>query len=219
MQNDTLDPRPITEILHRLDALAPGEALELDFPDAPEEALRALQSQRPGGFDWSVLEREGGRHRVEVRRRDPSEPRSVTGYLTWDHRRLDGIFEDVKRRVADGTFDAAQARFRTFADGLDHHIDMEERILFPAFEEATGMTAGPTQVMRVEHARIRVRLGEIATALAGRDRGAFSESAEALVALLGAHNAKEEGILYPMSDRVAGDERGREEMVERMQSV
>ena len=38
-----------------------------------------------------------------------------------------------------------------FQDALLHHFAMEEEVMFPAFEARTGMTQGPTAVMRSEH--------------------------------------------------------------------
>ena len=35
------------------------------------------------------------------------------------------------------------------------HFEMEEAVLFPAFEEATGMTQGPTMVMHAEHVQMK----------------------------------------------------------------
>ena len=38
------------------------------------------------------------------------------------------------------------------------HFCAEEQVLFPAFEEQTGMLTGPTQVMRSEHMQLRLSL-------------------------------------------------------------
>ncbi len=42
--------------------------------------------------------------------------------------------------------------FAAFTSDLFHHFDMEEKVMFPTFEEKTGMTGGPTQMMRMEQA-------------------------------------------------------------------
>jgi hemerythrin-like domain-containing protein len=53
-----------------------------------------------------------------------------------------------------------------------HHFGVEESVLFPRFEQSTGMYRGPTQVMRGEHVQMRQLLAaaEAALADAGRRR-------------------------------------------------
>ena len=57
-----------------------------------------------------------------------------------------------------------------FTCGLSRHINVEEGVLFPTFEQMTGMTTGPTTVMRSEHVEIR-RLMERADLLGYSQRG------------------------------------------------
>jgi hemerythrin-like domain-containing protein len=146
-------------------------------------------------------------------------PRTVSEFLGGDHRRLDAIFRKTGELAAAGSFAEAEAVFSGFASGLSRHIAMEETVLFPAFEAKTGMTEGPTAVMRREHTEIRRLLSTIAAALAASDGSAFDMERVRLLEVLEAHNQKEEGILYPMSDRIAGGDREREDLIRRMQAV
>ena len=50
----------------------------------------------------------------------------------------------AKRLVADGRWDEAVLRCGEFADAIRRHFAREENLLFPAFEDATGMSGGPT---------------------------------------------------------------------------
>lgn len=146
-------------------------------------------------------------------------PRSVTEYLEGDHRRLDAMIPEVRRLMAAGSFQEAGARFADFMSGLGRHIDLEEQILFPAFEQLTGMTAGgPTFVMRNEHVEIRRFMDAVAAALRAADAAGAGESIEGLTETLGAHNMKEERVLYPMIDRAAGNDRARDDLVKRLQA-
>ncbi|MDP3033441.1 MAG: hemerythrin domain-containing protein, partial [Rhodocyclaceae bacterium] len=77
----------------------------------------------------------------------------------------------------------------------------EEAVLFPAFEAATGMAGGPTQMMRSEHARMRELLGQMRSAQTAQEGDAFAGAAETLLVFMQQHNLKEENILYPMCDR------------------
>ena len=60
-------------------------------------------------------------------------------------------FKKLKDRIMRG-----KECFEKFKFGLHRHIAWEEEILFPLFEEKTGMTdGGPTFVMREEHRQIK----------------------------------------------------------------
>jgi hypothetical protein len=73
--------------------------------------------------------------------------------------------------------------------------------------------------MRHEHQEIRRLLGTVREALASGEAGAARREIGALMDLLGEHNLKEEQVLYPASDAVAGSEPKREELVRAMQAL
>ena len=85
-------------------------------------------------------------------------------------------------------------------------MTLDEADLFPAFEEATGMRFGPTQVMRMEHQQMRQLLVELREVVQDRDPDAILGVTETLLMLMQQHNAKEEGMLYPMAETALGDE-------------
>ena len=82
------------------------------------------------------------------------------------------------------------------------HFEAEEGVLFPAFEAATGMGHGPTEMMRHEHEQMRTLLAQLESACDAHDGDGYSGIAETLLMLMQQHNMKEENILYPMCDRV-----------------
>jgi hemerythrin-like domain-containing protein len=139
-----------------------------------------------------------------------TESDSVTEHLQADHRRLDGILAEAQQLAGAGDYPRAAARFAEFSSGLDRHIDLEEQILFPTFESATGMRGGPTQVMRAEHVQIRDSMRTATDALAREEDEVLGEAVHELTETLSAHNMKEEHMLYPMTDRVIGDEQRRQ---------
>ena len=126
---------------------------------------------------------------------------TVNAYLSWDHDRLDALLQSAANRVDHGEWAQARLAYGEFDRGLARHIRLEEEILFPLFEARTG-TAGPTTVMREEHRLIRGVLAVIGAAVARADAPAFRSGVAALADLLPAHNAKEEQVLYPTTDRV-----------------
>jgi hemerythrin-like domain-containing protein len=133
---------------------------------------------------------------------DEETPSTVTSYLTADHRRLDKTLDEAVRLAQASDRAAAPEQFRLFQLGLDRHIEIEERLFFPAFEQRSGMTTGPTMVMRSEHAEIRQGVERIGAHLSAGDLAAALATMTQLAALLGRHDAKEERVLYPMSDRL-----------------
>lgn len=116
------------------------------------------------------------------------------------HKYCDTLFADAEDALRNGHWQAGQQSLATFAADLERHLTAEEEILFPAFEQATGMMGGPTRVMRFEHGQMRELLAQMTTAAQARDADEFAGVAETLLILMQQHNAKEENMLYPMCD-------------------
>jgi len=131
---------------------------------------------------------------------------SAMEYLQTDHRRLDGLMDRCRSLAREGDMKGASPVFEEFREGLVRHIKIEEGLLFPEFEKATGLAkeGGPTGVMRHEHEEILRLLGLIRELFGSADPSSteFESLRSALVALLHEHNMKEERILYPMTDRM-----------------
>jgi hypothetical protein len=101
---------------------------------------------------------------------------SIRTYFAEDHDRLDGLFASFRERKR---FNYAEARlfFREFKFGLQRHIVWEEQILFPLFEQKTGMVHnGPTEVMRQEHRLIGPAWRHCTTRFGARTRRAMRKS-------------------------------------------
>lgn len=132
---------------------------------------------------------------------------TFSDFLSADHGACDDLFARVEKAVADGDWSTAATGHTAFINAMERHLGMEEQVLFPAFEEATGSPMGPTQVMRHEHTQMRQLFSDMGQALGGRDADEYLGAAETLLILMQQHNAKEEQILYPMSDQVLGGQR------------
>jgi hemerythrin superfamily protein len=114
------------------------------------------------------------------------------------HRHCDALFAAAEALVERGDWDAARPAFEHFNAQMQAHFDAEESVLFPAFESATGMIQGPTQMMRYEHQQMRSLLAQLEFACDGKDADGYAGAAETLLMLMQQHNMKEENILYPM---------------------
>ena len=82
-----------------------------------------------------------------------------TQVLPEHHRHCDDLFVAAEAAVQRGDWMAAASAFMRFQTQMAAHFDAEEGLLFPAFEEATGSSAGPTEMMRYEHEQMRDSAG------------------------------------------------------------
>lgn len=126
---------------------------------------------------------------------------SLTAPLQRHHQQCDALFARAEHAAEQGDWNACATAFEDFAAQMERHFGTEEEILFPAFETATGVHSGPTQMMRMEHGQMRGLIGQMRAALAARDKEGFGGGAETLLILMQQHNIKEENILYPLCDR------------------
>lgn len=217
---------PITPSMEELalvsfDEIAPGEHLTVLADVALGPLLDRLQSARPGLFEWTPLPEDGGVFGVQIFRRaaESGPARGVNDALSWDHDRLDALEAAVFESRHERRFGDAAALFRLFAFGLRRHIRFEEEILFPEFELKAGFPSqmGPTAVMRLEHREILDTVAALEAAV-GQDDPEAERLRRVLHAVLGPHNAKEEAVVYPLTDR-ALDDTARDALVARIQAA
>jgi hemerythrin-like domain-containing protein len=131
---------------------------------------------------------------------------TIGSFMAGNHRACDDLFADAEAAAARGDWRDAEVRCGAFAQAMERHFSWEEETLFPAFEEATGMTEGPTVMMRMEHAEMRELMAAMQAAAKARAADDYLGAGETLVVLMQQHNMKEEQILYPLMDRSLGGE-------------
>ena len=126
---------------------------------------------------------------------------SILSYMQKDHRDCDESFSQAETAAAKGDIEEALKAYERFKKETLHHFDVEQEVLFPAYEERTGMTQGPTMVMRMEHEQMRSLLDKMQEALEiDKDLKSFLGVAESMMIMLQQHNMKEEQMLYPAID-------------------
>lgn len=130
---------------------------------------------------------------------------TITEFLIAEHRGYDEGLAAAEDAAQAGDLSRCRADFQRFRAAMEHHIQKEEALLFPAFEQASGSATEPTRVMRLEHRQMREVFVKMARALAGSDLEDFLGQAETLLILMRQHNIKEEQTLYPMCDQFLGD--------------
>ena len=131
---------------------------------------------------------------------------TVSSYMSSDHHRCDELFALAEEAVSSQDWRVIDTALQTFLESMRHHFKMEEEVLFPAFENRTGMSMGPTQVMRMEHIQMRELFDAMNDAVKQQDRDEFLGQAETLLVVMQQHNMKEEQMLYLMADRALADE-------------
>lgn len=159
-----------------------GENAGFEIPERAGARLRPLQAQ--GNFMTAI-----------------------TQHMQQDHVEIDRIAERAAAAAEGGAGPEFEREGGEFLRRLQRHIEIEEELLFPAFESRTGMVeAGPSAQMRIEHGQMQPILEAMRCAVAARDGGGYRLAAQALREILVPHNRKEEQVMYPMIDQVLGDE-------------
>jgi len=198
-------------VIVKCEELGPGESIELVSDQDPRALLSRLQQKYGTQFDRWRLQAGPAVWRTRITKRDPDVVRTIADFLGSDHQRLRETWAAGRQGVAECNLNRLREAFSEFSLGLSSHIRMEEEILFPAIEARTGMRdAGPTAVMRAEHARFREILARLAKALEAESCDVIIGMLEAEPAkpeeLFDSHDLREERVLYPMADRLIASE-------------
>jgi len=127
---------------------------------------------------------------------------TIHAMLSQQHRDCDQLFERCQHALQQQDWNTAEQAFGQLHRDLTAHIELEETQLFPAFEQATGQTQGPTTVMRHEHEWMQGRLARIPAALQQRHANEALQLLGEVTELLAQHNRKEERVLYPWCDQL-----------------
>jgi hemerythrin-like domain-containing protein len=141
---------------------------------------------------------------------------SIKEYLSKDHSRCDEIFAKMEEDASKSLSDAKES-YKEFAEATERHFQMEERVMFLEFETKTGMTEGPTAMMRHEHAQMRSLIKQMGEAVEAQNKDKFFGLSETLMILMQQHNMKEEQMLYTMAQQHLSAEAPR--VVDMMESM
>jgi hemerythrin-like domain-containing protein len=132
----------------------------------------------------------------------------IADTLTAHHRACDELFLAAEGAAAEARWTECEAKIGAYRSEMARHIDFEEQVLFPAFEDATGMRQGPTTVMCEEHSQMRELMEQMVEAAASHRKEDYLAASETMLVLMQQHNLKEEGVLYPECDALLGPDNG-----------
>ncbi len=123
---------------------------------------------------------------------------TLAAFFAQGHRDCDAGWAELEQALG-GKGDVA-GLWAKFRGEMERHLKMEEEVLFPAFEQAAGMTGcGPTQVMRFEHVQMRGVLAQIGEAIQAGNNEEAMDQGDTLLMLIQQHNVKVECMLYRMA--------------------
>ncbi len=154
---------------------------------------------RWGSYDWYPLEKKAEPWAANLVRIEQKTD-VISDFMMRDHRRCDTLYADMENAANNDDAEGAILLCNRFRAAMAHHFDMEENSLFLAFEEKTGMTQGPTMVMRMEHEQMINLLQQMGHYADAKDLDGILKVSGTLLFLMQQHNVKEEQILYPMMD-------------------
>ncbi len=126
---------------------------------------------------------------------------NIREFMSQDHKDCDLLFAKAENAASGEDWETASQALNEFIDAMERHLGVEEQGLFPAFEEATGVLTGPTEMMRMEHDQMRSLFTEMKSAMDQQSSDDYLGVAETLLILMQQHNIKEEQILYSMMDQ------------------
>jgi hemerythrin superfamily protein len=116
---------------------------------------------------------------------------SLRDRLTADHLRLDALFDDVLKRLAQDDRDETRAAWNDFEKGLLAHLEVEEKFILPRFAEDHELEAS---VIRREHGVFRAKLAELGVMV---DLHAIRmDVANEFVRALRDHARREDSLMY-----------------------
>ena len=141
---------------------------------------------------------------------------TIKDYLSSDHSKCDELFAKMEESATKSLSDAKDACIE-FQKETERHFQMEERVMFLEFETKTGMTQGPTAMMRQEHMQMRGLMKQLLDSINEDNSDRFFGTSETLMILLQQHNMKEEQMLYSMAQQHLSAESDR--IVEMMDSL
>ncbi len=125
---------------------------------------------------------------------------TIKEFLSNDHGKCDELFATMEEKATKSLAEAKEA-CEEFIKETERHFQMEERVMFLEFETKTGMTQGPTAMMRHEHSQMRSLMEQMKEAIEAGNKDKFFGLSETMMILNQQHNMKEEQMLYPMAQQ------------------
>lgn len=122
----------------------------------------------------------------------------ITNALIREHRVFYEQLDALERALSASRLPEAMDLVAELGASLEAHAGLEDGLLFAALEPLIG-SAGPLSLMRMEHGEIENTLAQLADK---PDSAKFEALGWHLLEVARSHFAKEEMVLFPLSDQV-----------------
>jgi hemerythrin-like domain-containing protein len=131
---------------------------------------------------------------------------TINQFMTADHRDCDETFAELENIVDQSDFAGAKVMFGDFQSHMLKHFDMEEKVIFPQYQNCEGGHCDPTPVMLMEHDQMRAIFTQMNDAVNENDKEKFLGQSETLLFTMQQHNMKEEQMMYNLADQALNSE-------------
>ena len=139
---------------------------------------------------------------------------STGNWLVHNHSEQEELLFRCQEAVEVEDWESANLAFRELIMRLKSHIELEEEVLYPAYESRVEAPQQPTESLREEHSKIVQFIRDMNRLFASRNSDSVLECLARLENLMIKHHEKEEDIFLPMAGSVL--EAGREELLQKM---
>ena len=126
---------------------------------------------------------------------------SIGSYLKGDFAQCNKLFYTTCEHLLAHADAPAALAMQEFATAMERHMQMEERIVFSAFEAKRGREGSPTRRLCTEQMAIRDSVQRMRLSLEARHGHAFLLHADGLRLLLWQHAHKENFELLPVIEQ------------------
>ena len=120
-------------------------------------------------------------------------------WLNHDHRAFEALLARCEEAAEREDWKSAKQLFNELVVHLKAHMQMEEEVLYPAYESLAEAPQGPTTALRVEHDEIVRLVRDLSRVLATKNSDLFLDALLPLDKALTGHHQKEEEIFLPMA--------------------
>ena len=125
---------------------------------------------------------------------------TISGFMADDHDVIDQLWNDFTAATSDPTI--ALDLFIKFRNHILKHMELEETVLFPMFDNYTGLDKGigPTTILQRDHAAIKKLIHEVQEACILDKRDEIKKLGSHLDHALKKHTEREKKTQYPVFD-------------------
>lgn len=139
---------------------------------------------------------------------------TTDNWLVHDHGEYEKLLSNCQEAVESEDWESVNRLFTEFIRLLKAHVDLEEQVLYPAYESKAITPKEPTDSLRREHDKLIQYLRGMLPICSTRNSEHFLECLVEFEKLLIKHHEKEEDIFLPMAGFILQDDR--EELTRKM---